>query len=268
MFTTYELNPVALSAQASVAVPDGLDLNAWILPPPPQETDEPTSDAELVRAKKSKKGKGKEPAGAKPKRKKRRENGEADVLAPAAEETEEERAERERVCPVFHSSWRVCSVFTSETHFAIQRKAERMERMRDDPFYLGDDRPAARGKVEDVDAIPVVRLDDMPPLPQPPGESSRQVPCRKTLGFLTILPSARPTSSKSAELAAPEDATGVYRRQAWRDAEEREVCEPDTHERSRGAVGRAASCARRSAAQWHATARADYRDAQEEGEEE
>lgn len=72
--------------------------------------------------------------------------------------------------------------FPSETHVAIQRKADRMERMRDDPFYLGDDRPAAGGKVEDMDAIPVVRLDDMPPLPQPPGESSRQVPCRKALG--------------------------------------------------------------------------------------
>jgi AP-3 complex subunit delta len=43
-----------------------------------------------------------------------------------------------------------------------------MERMRDDPFYLADDRHA-QPKVEDVDNIPVVRLDDLPPLPQSTG---------------------------------------------------------------------------------------------------
>lgn len=48
----------------------------------------------------------------------------------------------------------------------MQRKAERMERLRDDPFYLADDRPATKPKVDDVDSIPVVRLDDLPPLPQ------------------------------------------------------------------------------------------------------
>ena len=30
LFATYPLNPVAPEAQASVAVPKGLDLNAWI----------------------------------------------------------------------------------------------------------------------------------------------------------------------------------------------------------------------------------------------
>ena len=44
----------------------------------------------------------------------------------------------------------------------LQRKAERLERLRDDPFYLADDRPAAKSKVyDDVDSIPVVRLDDL-----------------------------------------------------------------------------------------------------------
>ena len=41
--------------------------------------------------------------------------------------------------------------------------------MRDDPFYLADDR-SSRPKVDDVDNIPVVRLDDLPPLPQSTGE--------------------------------------------------------------------------------------------------
>ena len=40
--------------------------------------------------------------------------------------------------------------------------------MRDDPFYLADDRHA-KPKIDDVDNIPVVRLDDLPPLPQSTG---------------------------------------------------------------------------------------------------
>lgn len=37
--------------------------------------------------------------------------------------------------------------------------------MRDDPYYIVDDRPP-RLPVEDVDSIPVVRLDDLPPMPK------------------------------------------------------------------------------------------------------
>ena len=50
-----------------------------------------------------------------------------------------------------------------------QRKAERLERLRDDPFYLANDRPATKPKDDDLDSIPVVRLDDLPPLPQSSG---------------------------------------------------------------------------------------------------
>lgn len=32
LFSSYALNPVAVEAQASVPVPDGLDLDAWIVP--------------------------------------------------------------------------------------------------------------------------------------------------------------------------------------------------------------------------------------------
>ncbi|EPS94094.1 hypothetical protein FOMPIDRAFT_93373 [Fomitopsis schrenkii] len=63
-------------------------------------------------------------------------------------ETAAERAERER------------------------RKAERRERLRDDPYYLIDDRPSRSSSVNDVDSIPVIRLDDAPPIsqgePRPP----------------------------------------------------------------------------------------------------
>ena len=46
----------------------------------------------------------------------------------------------------------------------MQRKAERLERLREDPYYLMDDRPAPRLGAADVESIPVVRLDDLPPL--------------------------------------------------------------------------------------------------------
>ncbi|GJE89511.1 AP-3 complex subunit delta [Phanerochaete sordida] len=142
LFATHELNPVAPVAQSHVLVPEGLDLNAWIVPPPAEETVEGIDgEEEPVR---KKKGKGKEREGTKGKKKKRRDGEDVpgEVLAPTQEETEEERAQRER------------------------RKAERLERQRDDPFYLADDRSSARAPAEDVDAIPVVRLDDLPPLPQ------------------------------------------------------------------------------------------------------
>jgi AP-3 complex subunit delta-1 len=43
-----------------------------------------------------------------------------------------------------------------------QRKAERLAQLRDDPYYIMDDRPSKA--VENVDSIPVVHLEDMPPI--------------------------------------------------------------------------------------------------------
>lgn len=40
----------------------------------------------------------------------------------------------------------------------VQRRLERLERQRDDPYYLTDERPKSTSRV-DVDSIPVVRLD-------------------------------------------------------------------------------------------------------------
>ncbi|KAI0348238.1 Ap3d1 protein [Trametopsis cervina] len=144
LFSTYDLNPVAVSAQASVAIPEGLDLDAWIVPPPRDELEDEVNEAEgssdVIKVKKGKKGKGK--ASGSGKTKKGRQIDDETVQAPPAE-TEEERAEREK------------------------RKAERLERQRDDPYYLTDERPSGRGILpDDVDSIPVVRLDDLPPLSQ------------------------------------------------------------------------------------------------------
>lgn len=107
LYNTYELNPVATNAQESVPVPDGLDLDMWIVPPPVEVVPE-----ELVeKVKKSKKGKlkAKEEDGegrksGKKKRKKAQPDLESDVLAPPeVEETPEEIAERERVSlPAIH----------------------------------------------------------------------------------------------------------------------------------------------------------------------
>jgi AP-3 complex subunit delta-1 len=48
----------------------------------------------------------------------------------------------------------------------LQRVAERRERLRDDPYYIMDDKPSTSKRVvdDDIDSIPVVRLDDMPSL--------------------------------------------------------------------------------------------------------
>ena len=104
LFGAYELNAVALNAQASVPVPEGLDLDAWIVP----IQDEPASPHnaatdEALEGKKSKKGKKKESGKTKRKGKARAreeddEYGEFEQAAPSQPvETAEERAERERV---------------------------------------------------------------------------------------------------------------------------------------------------------------------------
>lgn len=111
LFSAYELNPVAPQAQASVPVPEGLDLDAWIVPPlPPPRELEPTFDLikKKVSSKKGKKGKEKEVNGKKGNSKGKSKApvgsyGDAllserrDVLVPSQEETAEEKAAREKV---------------------------------------------------------------------------------------------------------------------------------------------------------------------------
>jgi len=77
LVSSYELGPVAAAAQASVPLPDGLDLDAWIVP----AMQEPLLDDESQMIEK-----------------KRKEDPLVDELAPQEQvETAEERAERERV---------------------------------------------------------------------------------------------------------------------------------------------------------------------------
>ncbi|KDR85547.1 hypothetical protein GALMADRAFT_53684 [Galerina marginata CBS 339.88] len=141
LFGVYELNPVALNAQGSVAVPEGLDLDAWIVPPP-REASHPDNNGDGEKKKKSKKGKGKDVASsASGKKKKVQEDGDRIVLTPvnSDHESPEDRIQREK------------------------RKTERLAQLRDDPYYIIDDKPKV---VDDVESIPVVHLDDMPPMPQ------------------------------------------------------------------------------------------------------
>ncbi|EIN14349.1 Adaptor protein complex AP-3 delta subunit [Punctularia strigosozonata HHB-11173 SS5] len=160
LFSSYELNPVAPEAQASVPVPGGLDLDAWFVPPPRKEEhdaqgeDEAEIGTKVKKVKKSK-GKGKEREGTSTRsvKKKRRIDAHGDVLTPAEPEvlTADEQAEMER------------------------KKAERLERLRDDPYYIMDGRPStskAQADGVDVDSIPVVRLDDLPVL-LPPAQDNR-----------------------------------------------------------------------------------------------
>ncbi len=116
--SSYELNTVAVNAQASVPIPDGLDLNAWIVPPPrggrgweggeqedeqegkDQDTEEAGNGERKVRKGKKGKGRAKDTGVPKLKGKKRRDVGTDDTLMPVSvevEETEVEREERERV---------------------------------------------------------------------------------------------------------------------------------------------------------------------------
>lgn len=101
LFTTHDLNPVALTAQASVPIPDGLDLEAWIVPSQQERAVDEDADDGPRKVKKTKKGKGKETNGLKSKSGKRRqrEDGPMESFTPPEPEveTEEERAERERV---------------------------------------------------------------------------------------------------------------------------------------------------------------------------
>lgn len=101
LVSSYELAPVAPAAQASVPVPEGLDLDAWFVPAMQEPIVDDESHVVGKKVKKSKKGKEKEtPNRTKVKggKKKRKEDSNIEELVPdEPEETAEERAERERV---------------------------------------------------------------------------------------------------------------------------------------------------------------------------
>lgn len=107
------MNPVGLTAQINIPVPEGLDLDEWIVPPPKTEKELGTENR--PKTKKSKKAKEKDSDGSKVKGpKKKHREPEAEASTPPAEElTVEDMAERERVCRV--------SLFSSfRSHLCIE----------------------------------------------------------------------------------------------------------------------------------------------------
>lgn len=119
LVSSYELGPVAPAAQASVPVPEGLDLDAWIVPAMQEPLVDDEGHVTEKRAKKSKKGKEKETPNrtrAKGGKKKRKEDSIVDESVPQEpEETAEERAERERVSLTDHFR---AQVFISDAIFS------------------------------------------------------------------------------------------------------------------------------------------------------
>jgi AP-3 complex subunit delta-1 len=105
LFSAYELNPVALTAQANVPVPEGLDLDAYIVPPSDPFLDSKSDEVDKSLEAKVKKGrKGKEingVKGSKGKKKKQESHGDAVLIAEGPElENSDERAENKRVCHI------------------------------------------------------------------------------------------------------------------------------------------------------------------------
>jgi AP-3 complex subunit delta-1 len=161
----YELNPVAPSAQKNVPIPPGLDLDVWIIPPMKGDLSGDEHDGELAPEGKVRKLKGKKKEGESGKksgrRKKQLDVADGGTLTP--EEPLEDPVEKERVAYLrTTASYRL-------THLNFQRRAERLERLRDDPYYLVDNRAATKRppprNTHDIDSIPIVRLDDMPAFP-------------------------------------------------------------------------------------------------------
>lgn len=60
IFSAYQLNPVAPEAQASIPVPEGLDLDAWIVPQAKPAVREPVEGQDGQKKRRDKKGKAKD----------------------------------------------------------------------------------------------------------------------------------------------------------------------------------------------------------------
>ncbi|KLO06308.1 Adaptor protein complex AP-3 delta subunit [Schizopora paradoxa] len=143
LFTPYTLNPVAPEAQSSVPVPEGLDLDAWIVPEANIALRHEKEKSTEKKKKKDKKGKAKETGltGERVDRSAARSSKTRTNAFEVGRTQEEVQAEQEEIA---------------------KAKARRMEMLKDDPYYIIDDRPKVQP--DDVDSIPVVRLDDMPAL--------------------------------------------------------------------------------------------------------
>lgn len=140
-------------------------MDKWIVPPPKSDMPTPATEEE-GRGRRSKKKKGKQKAtNGKVKEKPTNKLLQEDILTPAAE-TEEEKSERERV----RFLYRVLADLSYR--WRIQKRQERIERLKDDPYYIFDKKEIEKpilSASSDVDSIPIVRLDDL--MPVAPGAS-------------------------------------------------------------------------------------------------
>lgn len=157
LFFAHELNPVNPRAQGMVTLPEGLDLEVPLFEGGrwadqalreaegrAEETDEfgrPLGRAAVAE----------EPAEGK---KKKKVKGSGTGKKSKRREDDPEELARVRY---FHYlacwSWLICS-------FLTQQRADRLERQRDDPYYMDDGgRGYHDGEGDDVDSIPIVQLD-------------------------------------------------------------------------------------------------------------
>jgi len=100
LFGSYELNPVASCAQASVPVPEGLDLDAWIVSPPQEASQVGQQGDDQTRKKtKTRKAKGKEVRTTNGRKEKATRVDNLELLAPIGSDNEspEDKVLREQV---------------------------------------------------------------------------------------------------------------------------------------------------------------------------
>jgi AP-3 complex subunit delta-1 len=102
LFSTYELNSVNTSAQDCIPVPESLDLDAWIVPPPREYTlpdavpADYTPEGERPSVKKKLKGKGKHKGKEKMSQAATQSSQIERMPSPGPSETEEDKAELEK----------------------------------------------------------------------------------------------------------------------------------------------------------------------------
>ncbi|KAH8991957.1 Adaptor protein complex AP-3 delta subunit [Lactarius akahatsu] len=145
LFSTYELNSVNFAAQDSISVPEGLDLDVWIVPPPQEflmlaaAGADDLQEGEHIPTKKKVKSKGKGKARSSKVAAVTPPDPQTDPINPPDPSEAEERVENER------------------------RRLARMELRRHDPYYIPD-RPYSAPSASDVDSIPVLLETRFPTL--------------------------------------------------------------------------------------------------------
>lgn len=241
LFFAYDLNPVASGAQGMIAPPAGLDLDGWVVPSIMGVEDRDTTDSreddsvevdefgrrrfpdvvppasQLASVAGEPNGKGKK------KGKRRKDEGEGGTRRKGKRREEEEDPEViARVSPLLLAEHSGC--LTSSR----QAREERLERQREDPYYISERPKTSRRKgrevdeaePDDVDSIPIVKLDltssnaapstrarAAPPPPPPIIDIEGEMPA----GHL-LRPKPKPTLSGATNgSSTPASASGASR---------------------------------------------------------